>query len=129
MSLYSTPQRCTGQERERQGSGWLEGIRTMRDDSTSCPRRRRFACRIGRGCTRDVAIVPMKQITPLACVAAICAATKPDEFAVSIGCPPGFDGNDGPVCAKLRVMIRHHCGDALILVPSFTGGSILMFGP
>jgi hypothetical protein len=47
----------------------------------------------------------MKQITPLACVAAMCAAEKPDEFTVSIGRSPGFDGNEGPVCADLLVMI------------------------
>lgn len=101
----------------------------MRDDSTSCPRRRRFARGMGRGCARDVVIVPMKQITPLACDAAMCAAEQPDEFTVSIGRPPGFDGNEGPVCAERLVMIRRHCGDALVLVASFTGGSILMFGP
>jgi hypothetical protein len=27
------------------------------------------------------------------------------------------------------VMIRRHYGDALVLMASFTGGSILMFGP
>ena len=77
----------------------------MRDDSTSCPRRRRFARGMGRGCARDVVIVPMKQITPLACVAAMCAAEQSDEFTVSIGRSPGFDGNEGPVCADLLVMI------------------------
>lgn len=101
----------------------------MRDDSTSCPRRWRFARRMGQGCARDVVIVPMKQTTPLACDAAVCVAEKPDEFTVSISRPPGFDGNEGPVCADLLVMIRHHCGEALIVVASFTGGSILMFGP
>jgi hypothetical protein len=55
-----------GQERERQDSGGLEGIRTMRDASTSCPRRWRFACLIGRGRTGDVVIAPIKQITLLA---------------------------------------------------------------
>lgn len=84
---------------------------------------------MGRGCARDVVIVPMKQITPLDCVAAMCAAEQPDEFTVSIGRHPSFDGNEGPVCADLLVMIRRHCGEALILVASFTGGSILMFGP
>lgn len=102
----------------------------MRDDSTSCPRRRRFACLIGRGCARDVVIVPMKQITLLACDAALCAAQKPDEFTSFSRMPaPGFEGNEGPVCADLLVMIRRHCGEALILVASFTGGSILMLGP
>jgi hypothetical protein len=67
----------------------------------------------------------MKQITPLAWDAAMCAAKKPDEFAVSIGCRPGFDGNEGPVCAKLCVMIRRHCVEALILVASFTEVSVL----
>jgi hypothetical protein len=74
----------------------------MRDDFASCPRRRRFACRIGRGCLRDVVIVPMKQITSLVCDAAVGAAKKPDEFTVSIACPPGFDGNEGPapICSS-----------------------------
>jgi hypothetical protein len=45
------------------------------------------------------------------------------------GAVPGFYGNEGPACANRLVMIRPHCGDALILVDSFTGGSILMFGP
>ena len=84
---------------------------------------------MGRGCARDVVIVPMKQITPLACVAAMCAAEKPDEFTVSIGRPPGFDGNEKLVCVDLLVMIRRYCGEALIVVASFTGGSILMFDP
>ncbi|MEO7860152.1 MAG: hypothetical protein ABIU05_06855 [Nitrospirales bacterium] len=61
-----------GQERERQGRGGVEGIRTMRDASTSCSRRRRFACLIGRGCTGDIVIAPMKQIALLACAAALC---------------------------------------------------------
>ena len=47
----------------------------------------------------------------------------------NVGQAPDFDGNEGPVCADLLVMIRRHCGDALVLVASFTGGSILMFGP
>ena len=34
--------RRAGQARVRQGSGWLERIRTMRE-ATSCPRMRRFA--------------------------------------------------------------------------------------
>ncbi len=33
-----------------------------------------------------------------------------------------------PSKATIR-LFRSHCGDALILVASFTGGSILMFGP
>jgi hypothetical protein len=41
----------------------------------------------------------------------------------------GFDGNEGPGCADLLVIIYRHCGEALIFVASFTGGSILMFGP
>ena len=45
------------------------------------------------------------------------------------GAVPGFYGNEGPACADLFVMIRRYCGDALIFVASFTGGSILMFGP
>jgi len=36
-SLHSTLQRRTGQERERQDSGGLERIRTMRDDSIPLP--------------------------------------------------------------------------------------------
>ena len=77
-----------------------------------------------------VVIVSMKQITPLACAAAVCATEQPDEFVASIRVPaPGFNGNKGPVCADLRGMIRRYCGDALTLVPSFTGGSILIFGP
>jgi len=47
----------------------------------------------------------MKQNTLLACDAAVCAAERPDEFTVSIGRSPGFDGNEGPVCADLLVMI------------------------
>jgi hypothetical protein len=47
----------------------------------------------------------MKQITPLACDAAVCAAEQPDEFTVSIGRSPGFDGHEGSVCADLLVMI------------------------
>ena len=61
----------------------------MRDDSTYCPRRRRFACRIGGGCAGDIVIVSMKQITPLAGDATVCAAKKPDEFAVAIACRLG----------------------------------------
>jgi hypothetical protein len=50
----------------------LEGIRTRKDTSTSCPRWRRFVCLIGRGCTGDVVIAPMKQVSLLACAAALC---------------------------------------------------------
>ncbi len=79
-----------GQERERQGRGGLEGIRTMRDASTSCPRRWRVACLIGCGCTGDIVIAPMKQITLLARAAVLYAVEKSDEFTVSIGCGPRF---------------------------------------
>jgi hypothetical protein len=105
-------------------------MRTMRDETTSCPRRRRFARRVGRGYTRDVIIAPMKQITLFACDAALCAAEKPDEFTVSVGRQPLVSTEtEGPVCAERLVMIRRHYGDALVLMASFTGGSILMFGP
>jgi len=76
------PSDGAGQERERQGSGRSERMRTMRDETTSCPRRRRFARRVGRGYTRDVVIAPVIQITLFACDAALCAAKKPDEFTV-----------------------------------------------
>lgn len=80
------PSRRAGQVRARQGSEGLEGIRTMRDETTSGPRRRRFAHRIGRGCTRDVVIASMKQVTLLACAPTLCGAEKPDEFTVPVGC-------------------------------------------
>jgi hypothetical protein len=86
--ILTVPQRRASPERGRQGSGGLEGIRTRRDDSTSCPQRRRFAYLIGRGCARDVVIVSMQQNTHLACDAAVCAAEEPDEFTVSIACRP-----------------------------------------
>ena len=68
----------------------------MRDTTTSCPRKRRFARWIGSGYTRDVVIPPMKQITLLASDAALCAAEKPNEFTASFGCRPlVFDRNKG----------------------------------
>ncbi len=60
----------------------------MSDETTSCPRRRRFARRVGRGYTRDVVIAPMKQIRLFARDAALCAAEKPDKFTVSVGRRP-----------------------------------------
>ncbi len=45
LALYA-PVMHRSRARERQGRGGLEGIRTMRDDSTSYPCRRRFACRV-----------------------------------------------------------------------------------
>ena len=49
----------------------------------------------------------MKQITFFACDAGLCAAENPDELTASIGCrSPGFDRNEGSVCADLLVMIR-----------------------
>ena len=49
---------------------------------------------------------------------------------VSVGRQPlDSTETEGPVCAERLVMIRRHYGDALVLMASFTGGSILMFGP
>lgn len=75
-------------------------------------------------------IVLMQLITLFACSAALCAAEKPDECAVSKQIGPRFRRKPGSgLGAALFVMIRRHCGEAFILVASFTGGSILMFGP
>ena len=71
----------------------------------------------------------MKQTTLLASDAALVRPRNQMSFCFQSAPIPGFDGNEGPVCADLLVMIRRHFGDALILVASFTGGSILMFGP
>ena len=44
----------------------------------------------------------MKQVTPLACDAAMCAVEQPDEFAASIGCRPLVStetrGRSVPIC-------------------------------
>jgi hypothetical protein len=88
-SAYRAPPRA-GQERERQGSGGSERRRTMRDETTSCPRRRRFARRVGRGYTRDVIIAPMKQITLFACELRCVLPRSPMSSQCQSGVSPWY---------------------------------------